>query len=171
MKCKKVKKWLPLLAGLDLSQKEIFDIKIHLERCSRCQQEYESYLLSVGKIKEWLAKSKMDWKDSEWQTAIRKTIEERPARVSPLVPWPFKRSWAFALMAVSVIVLTLFVVRPYRDGFGEGKETEYVSWGIPSEVSTDKPQQQVVSMTWVSKETGLKIAWFFNKDFDFKEVK
>jgi hypothetical protein len=30
-------------------------------------------------------------------------------------------------------------------------------------------KQEVVSMTMVSKETGLKIVWFFNKNFNLEE--
>ncbi len=162
---------LPLLVGLDLSRKKISEIKAHLGTWSECQEEYQSYVLSLDKTMEWLAQERMDWRDQEWQSAIRGAIEEQPARFSPLMPWPFKKSWAYAVMAVLIVVLTLFVVRPYRYDFDDRRETMTISREIPSVASMDKAQQKVVSMTLVSRETGLKIAWFFNKDFDFEEEK
>jgi hypothetical protein len=61
-------------------------------------------------------------------------------------------------MAVCAVVLTLFVVRPsfIEEGTGSGE-------GMLA-------QQEVISMTMVSQETGLKIVWFFNKNFELKEI-
>jgi len=170
VRCKKAKRLLPLFVGGDLSREKSSAVRTHLKKCDTCQQEYQSYVLCLDKTKEWLSQEKKDFQDQEWQSAIRRSIEERPARLSPLIPWPFKKSWAYTLMAVLIVVITLFVVRPFRNGFRQETGMSAVS-EAPSRILLEEARQKVVSMTLVSRETGLKIAWFFNKDFDFKEEK
>jgi len=136
---------------------------VHLKSCSRCQDEYNSYIQSLGKTKEWLAKERREWEEKEWQQAVRNAIREKPLKVSPLVPWPFRKVWAYAVMAVLVIGLTFFLVRPsfIKEGVGPGTDA----------LAKEKPEQDIISMTMVSKETGLKIVWFFNKNFELEEKK
>jgi len=173
MNCKKVQPLLPLVIGSELSQSKILAIKSHLRKCSKCQQEYDSYILSLEKTKEWLAKDKRDWEDWEWLRAIQNALKKEPSGVSSLTPWPFKKSWAYALMAVLAIALTLFVVRPYfiREEIASESKMITESQRQPSVSFFDKSQQEIISMTIVSKETGLKIAWFLNKNFELKEKK
>lgn len=170
MKCKKVKRLLPLFVGDDLSIGKMSRLKNHLDRCSACQQELHSYVMSLDKTREWLTGDRVDWQTQEWEDALEGAVKGRPSRVSPLSPWPFRKSWAYALMALLAVVITVFVVRPIRVDLGKEREM-YTSSRIPSRILTEKVQQQVVSMTLVSRETGLKITWFFNKDFNFKEEK
>ena len=58
-------------------------------------------------------------------------------------------------------VLSFLVVRPLP-------EQESLR-GPFSAVSPESPSQDIVSMTLVSQETGLKIQWFLNRNFKLKE--
>lgn len=146
------------------------EVRIHLERCEACQKEYETYEVSLTETKEWLSQQRKEWEDREWEVAVQKAVISKPARVSSLMPWPYKRAWAYALMALLAVVLTVFIIRPI--GFDSSQETGlFPAPDVSSKILTENDQQQVISMTLVSKETGLKIAWFFNKDFDFEEEK
>ena len=64
-------------------------------------------------------------------------------------------------MAGAAIILSLFILRfsIFRDKTG---------WGAKEEAGR-AIQQESISMTMVSQETGLKIVWFFNKNFELKE--
>ena len=99
-------------------------------------------------------------------------IIDKKHEVSPLVPWPFKKAWAYALMAVLAVALTLlFVIRPSIIQKQRGLESEKVTQAQLFRSFRDKPDQDVISMTMVSKETGLKIVWFFNKNFELEDKK
>lgn len=161
MKCQKIQRLLPLLAGSELPESQISSVKAHLEGCSQCQKEYEKYTLLVANTRKWLAEDKVGWEEQEWRQAIRSVVNQGSKKRTSLVPWPFPRAWAYALMAGVMLLLTTLIVRPpfvkqigltpkYRDVAGIEK-------------------QEVVSMTMVSKETGLKIVWFFNKNFNLEE--
>ena len=165
MNCKKVQRLLPLMLGSEMPQSKIQALKVHLGKCPRCQHEYNSYIQSFEKMKEWLSEGKRDWDETEWQQAVQNAIREKPHEVSPFVPWPFRKAWAYALMAVFTVVLTFLIIWPSfikeEPGLGPGT----------GELAEGEVQQDVISMTMVSKETGLKIVWFFNKNFELEEKK
>jgi hypothetical protein len=61
-------------------------------------------------------------------------------------------------MAVLAAALTVWITRPLPDA------------GDPGPLLTaSAPAQDVVSMTLVSKESGLKVQWFLNRNFNLKE--
>lgn len=168
MKCKKVRRLLPLVAGGDLRPSRISAVKAHLERCPECQQEYDAYVLSLGTTKEWLEKDRKDWEESEWQRTVQNAVTQKKPKVSPLAPWPFRKAWAYAVMGILAVALTLLlVVNPFDIGegmmpdSGVSSRTQAQLSGSPLEES----QQQVVKMTMVLPETGQKIIWFFDKNF------
>jgi len=161
MKCQKIKRLLPLLAGSELPETQISSVRAHLEGCLQCQREYEKYKLLVANTRRWLAEDLVEWEEQEWRETVRSVVNQGSRKRTSLVPWPFPRAWAYALMAGVMLVLTILLIRPpfvkqvgltprYRD-------------------VTEMEKQEVVSMTLVSKETGLKIVWFFNKNFNLEE--
>ena len=173
MNCKKVRCLLTLVAGSEIPQSKILSLKAHLEKCPECRQEYDSYILSLEKTKEWLAKDRKDWEESDWQRTLQRALKDKKPEVSSFVPWPFKKAWAYSLMGVLTVALTLlFIIRPSiipkKMGLGSEKFTEEQVQLFRS--SPEESKQEVVSMTIVSKETGLKIVWFLNKNFEL-EVK
>ncbi|NIM58143.1 MAG: hypothetical protein GTO16_04265 [Candidatus Aminicenantes bacterium] len=173
MNCKKVRRLLPLMVGSEIPQSKILSLKAHLEECPKCRQEYDSYNLSLEQTKEWLAKDRIDWEEYEWQQALQSAIKDKKPEVTALVSWPFKKAWAYSIIGVLVVALTLLlIIRPSimqkKMGLGSEKFTEEQAQLFRS--SPEESEQDVVSMTLVSKETGLKIVWFLNKNFEL-EVK
>lgn len=173
MNCKKVQRLLPLMAGSEIPQSKILSLRAHLEECPKCRQEYDSYMLSLEKTKEWLAKDRKVWEESDWKQALQRAIKDKKPEVTPLVPWPFKKVWAYSFIGMFVVALTLlFIIRPSiiqkKMGLGSEKFTQEQAQLFRS--SPEESEQEVVSMTLVSKETGLKIVWFLNKNFEL-EVK
>jgi hypothetical protein len=173
MNCKKVRRWLPLMVGSDISPSKISSIKAHLEECPECQQEYDSYSLALEKTKEWLEEDKPDWGEREWQQVIREAVKEKELVISPLNPWPFKKAWAFALMGIVAVALALlFVIKPLFLGEGTAPDPGLLSRTQAQllESAFQESQQEVVRMTMVLPESGQKIVWFFDKNFEL-EVK
>ncbi len=167
MNCKKVRRLLPLLVGGDLLSKKSEAVLSHIEKCPKCKQEFSTYDFSIKKIKHWLGEDQMDWPEFEWKKAIQEATKEKKTSFSPsFAPWPFKTVWAYVLMAAFGIALALFVIKP-------SPFKQRIGLEFQEKISKDLVQesaQEVVSMTIVSKESGLKIVWFFNKNFDL-EVK
>jgi hypothetical protein len=170
MRCEKIRQLLPLLAGSELPESQIPKVQSHLNRCSRCREEYEKYAFLVDETRKWLAEEKIDWEEKEWQQTVQSAVSSDLPKRTSLTPWPFPRAWAYAFMAGVMLLLTTLVVRPpfvkqlgltprYVDVIGMEERETQGKWG----------KQDVVSMTMVSQESGLKIVWFLNKNFNLEE--
>ncbi len=171
MKCKKIRKYLPLYIGADLSPKKEEAVRAHLDTCSECQKEYEVYVRSVKTAREWLGKSGVTWGEGEWRRTVQNVTAEKSKSLPGFVPWPFKKGWAFAVMAAVMVVVVFFVMRPLYLGVEDfAGETILSKRHSQHEVGAlFKSPQDVVSMTMVSKDTGLKVVWILNKNFNLEE--
>lgn len=165
MKCKKVQGLLPLLVSSDLQTKESEKIKTHLKSCPRCKSEYESYLLTFKKTREWLDKNRIDWQEKEWKSMVEKAVQREESVPAFRLRWQQKKAWAYMVIAGAAVIISLFVLR-----FSFFKSKLTVEKKVEKSASTTL-QQESVSLTMVSRETGLKIVWFFNKNFELKEEK
>lgn len=173
MKCKRIRRWLPLMVGSDLSASKVEAVKSHLVKCPGCQQEYDAYVLSLEKTKEWLEKDRQDWEEREWKQVIQNAVKQKKPTVSPFAPWPFKKAWAYSLMGVLAAALVfLFVIKPFNIQEGIAPDSGIFARTqaqLTGGVSQESPQE-VVKMIMVLPESGEKIIWIFNKNFDL-EVK
>jgi hypothetical protein len=161
------------MVGLDLSASKVEAVKFHLVKCRECQQEYEAYVRSLEKTKEWLEEERQDWEEREWQQVIQNAVKQKKPAVSPFAPWPFKKAWAYSLMGVLAAALVfLLVIKPFyiQEGIAPGSEMFARSQAQLSGGVFQESPQEVVKMTMVLPETGQKIVWFFDKNFEL-EVK
>ncbi len=161
MKCRKVTSLIPLLAGSDLPAKTREKVQPHLQDCRSCQQEYTEYQSILQQTREWLAQERKEWGEAEWKTTVHTAIGKAEEKSSGLAPWPFKKEWAFVLITVSAVLLSLLVLPPSLVKDKKGR--------VPT-VSVLESQPGIVSMQLVSNETGLKINWFFHKDLKLEVI-
>lgn len=160
MKCKRTLKYLPLYVGEDLSSKKEEAVRLHLDTCDECQKEYEVYVRSVRTAKEWLGESGVTWGEGEWRRTVQNVTAEKSKSLPGFAPWPFKKEWAIAVMAVVILVVIFFITRPLYLSIED----------FPGQtVLSKRHPQDVVSMTMVSKDTGLKVVWILNKNFNLEE--
>jgi len=169
MTCRGTKKYLPLLAGDELPYKKSLKVKAHLEKCPGCRKEAEDIAAALDAAKGLAQKEPLrDWTDSEWRQILRSvtsaTVEKRRT-ATRLVQKP---AFAFGLALLLFAAGTLWLQKklPRQPEERDGLQT-------PSQTASLRPQepagQDVSSMTIFSQETGLKIIWFFNKNFEWKE--
>ncbi len=172
MRCRKIQRLLPLLAGSELPEKDIPAIKSHLEGCSRCQAEYEKFVRLVQETRKWFEEEKVTWEEKDWQKAVQAAVREGSSQRTFLELWPFRKGWAYALMAGMMLLVTTLVIRPpLVKHIGIMPRSPDASRMEMLRGSGGQMKQEMVSMTMVSKETGLQIVWIFNKNFDLEEKK
>jgi len=162
MKCKKIKRLLPLYTGNDLSLRMASAVKSHLSSCPECRREYKVYIQSLQEIKEWLKSERIDWDEAEWQQSVKRAAAGKITQKKKLAPWPFKPVWALGFMTVILIVISIFWLWPslFRERSGLQPDTALIK---------QTSSQEVVEMTLVSRETGFKVKWFLNKNFNLEE--
>jgi len=167
MTCKKVKKLLALLAGNDLTEKKTRTVKAHLETCAACRKEAQEIALALHAAKD-LARTEAlrDWTDTEWRRMLSRVTGVKVEKRKTTWGRVQKPAFAFGL-ALLVFAAGMFLLNkrmPFKS------EERPVSLGRSQRTAQQKPAgQDVLSMTIVSQETGLKIVWFFNKNFEWKE--
>lgn len=171
MSCKRIRKYLPLYVGEDLSPKKKEAVRVHLVSCLDCQKIYKSYVRSIKTSKEWLERERVAWGEVDWMRAFKNALAKKSESGGEFAPWPFKKVWAFSLMGAILILAVFFVTRPIFLGVEDFSKQAIPAKTHPphQESIVVKAPQDVVSMTMVSKETGLKIVWFLNKNFNLEE--
>jgi hypothetical protein len=162
------------MVGHDIPSSKISAMKRHIEKCQACQLEYYSYLKSTKKMRELLLQDRIDWEDKEWQETIQKAVKEEKQTTTSLAPWPFHNAWVYALIAILVIALSFFFI--LNNSFLKEKASaEYQTMPETQKkifkIHPEKHEQDVISMTIISKESGLKIVWFFNKHYKLEVQK
>jgi hypothetical protein len=167
MTCKKVKKLLPLLAGNDLTEKKTRTVNAHLETCAACHKEAQEIALALLAAKD-LARTEAlrDWTDTEWRRMLNRVTGIKMEKKK--TTWGLVQKPAFVFgLALLVFAAGMFLLNK-RLAFKS--EELPMSLGRSQWTAQQKPAgQDVLSMTIVSQETGLKIVWFFNKNFEWKE--
>jgi anti-sigma factor RsiW len=169
--CKKIREYLPLYIEVDLSPKKEEAVRVHLDTCGECQKEYEVYVRSVKTAREWLSESAVAWGEGEWKRTVQNVTAEKSKSLPGFTPWPFKKGWALAVMAAVMVVVVFFVTRPLYLSDEDFPGQAVLSKRHPQHEAGAlfKSPQDVVSMTIVSKDTGLKVVWILNKNFNLEE--
>jgi len=165
MTCKRTIKYLALFVGDELSKRKVGHVSAHLKACPACRREAGVMAAALGAAKA-LARSEEvgDWSESQWRSMMR---EITSAGIEPkrLLTGPV---WKPVLAGVTALLLIvsgalLFLKKP------SGAPAVQTAFRAPSQslaASVQAPDGGGgKSTTIISKETGLKIIWFYNKDF------
>ena len=156
---KKIRKQLPLLAGDDLSAKRTQRVREHIQGCQACRLELERYTRALGEIRGWLNQAAVGWEETEWRQRINQAMPAGKTAKKELAPWPFRPVWAGLAMLLLTIGLSWVLLRPVSSGRDV----------LPQILVAEKESsghQEIVEVVLVSKESGLKIKWILNKNFD-----
>jgi len=171
MTCQKARKLMPLAAGGDLGPRRARAFQAHIEGCPGCRKELEALRAALGEFRTAAkAEGIPDWTEGEWKALmVRATAgdqavgEVKPSAGRPAA-WP---RWAAASALGILMGLVIMSVLFKTPGLGPERTTANASGG--GETAGPK-EQDVVSVTMVSQETGLQVVWFFDKKFDYEGV-
>ncbi len=168
MTCKGIRKQIPLLVGRELSAKQDLRVKAHLDRCPGCRQEAQDMAAALEAAKGLAHEEGLrDWTDTEWRQMLRALTAvdfDRRPRFERLVRRPVFAS-GLALLIFAATLLWLTKNPPLKLGDRLPQARSQTAGERPKESGA----QDVISMTLVSQETGLKIVWFFDNKFEWKE--
>lgn len=159
MNCRRVQKLLPLFVGGDLPEGRTQRMESHIAHCADCLRERDIFVEKLRSAQSWLAQPQPEWEESAWRRVLGEAVTAASRGSRPWQPWPFRPVWAYLSMAVLAAALTVWVVKPLP----ETGDPEHLL------AASSSSSQDIVSMTLVSQETGLKVQWFLNRNFDLKE--
>ena len=159
---------MPLAAGDDLGPRRARAFRAHVDACPDCRTELEAYRATLRALRT-AAKGEgvPDWTEGEWQALMARATASAgnggvgAAAVRP-TPWPRWAAASAAGVLVGLVVLGMLFRGPVP-GPGEG--------GVGRPDGRAAREQDVVSLTMVSQETGLQIVWFFDKEFRLQRRK
>ena len=108
-----------------------------------------------------------DWEEEDWQRALRRATAGEPGEPRPQRhPRPV---WAWAY-ATAVIILLGAAAVTTRSFFRAAGPALMARVGPASGGGSAGPaRQDQLAVTLVSAESGLRVYWYFDKEFDWKE--
>jgi hypothetical protein len=172
MTCRKARKLMPLAAGDDLSPRRARAFRVHIEACPGCRKELEAFRAALMAFRTAARDEGIpDWTEGEWKALMVRATGGSPERrhgkagSGSRAPWP---RWATASALGALLGLVVLSVLFRVPGSAPRRMTADAGPGL--EAASPKAQD-VVSVTMVSRETGLQIVWFFDKKFDYEGVK
>lgn len=154
MTCRGVRRRLPLYAGGDLSPRRAAKMASHIESCPVCRRELIALRRGRRSALAFQKATRLSWDESAWDRAVRTAAAggiSRPRRFF-LRPSPGLVLTALAALALVVVL--------FRSGTGPAVSN-------PEAASEKAPD--VLAVTFVSRDSGLKVKWFFNRKFDLEE--
>jgi len=170
MTCRKALKLMPLLAGDDIGPRRARTVRAHVDACPACRRELDGIREALARVKAAArAESLPDWSAGEWKALMVRAVEGGQAASGKRERFgrrALRPRWAAASALGALIglaVLSVLFRGPVPGPAPVGTAGRAVEAEAP-------PDQDVVSMTVVSQETGLQIVWFFDKKFDYEGV-
>jgi hypothetical protein len=209
MNCSRVRKWILLYAGADLSARKTRHLEKHLARCADCRRVLEELRAALNGIRAIAGRDALDWPEAEWKSLMARVRIGKPERhaVTVLGAIP-KKAWAYSLAIVLVLGIAALILRsilsppapsllseiitatptqPSRVLLTDEAPSGHYPRDIPFRVyrnlreldraelaagpALGKTTQDLMSMILVSQETGLKVHWTLNKNFEWEEKK
>ncbi len=155
MNCRKAQKWLPLYSGGDLPLHKARKMETHIRNCRSCRQELRACRQSIEAARKLMRRVSVLGSQPAWDRALSRALTPTSA---DRVRLSLRPAWNYAAMALLAALLTFLVVKPLPD---------LESYSRNREASASA--QDVISITLVSQETGLKVQWFLNRKFSLKE--
>jgi hypothetical protein len=163
MTCRKAQRLMALFAGDDLGPRLARAVRAHLDACPECRRELEAFRGSLAEFKAEAGREEVpQWGPGEWRALMDRVVGEARGSGAPEARpvWRFPRPRGAAAAALGALLgfgaLALLVLRPPSGPEGTALADRAAG------------EQDVVSLTMVSQETGLQVVWFFDKNFDYK---
>jgi hypothetical protein len=119
----------------------------------------------LARLRAAAREEERDWQDADWRALVKKAASQQPEpRIAPAVPRP-RLAWRYAYLVLflsGLAAVFFWNVRPKSSG-------PPVSENAAAAPEQESGSQDVISMTIVSQASGLKVHWYFDKNFEWKE--
>ena len=166
MRCTKAGKLGALLAGNELSAKKTAQVRTHLEKCADCRRAADETERALKAAKAMArAEEAGDWTAAEWRTLLKNIMAEKPAGKTVWAGGPLKPVLAGAL-ALFLVVAGGFLFLGRSPDKTNARNALRATAQNSARQAFPSGNPDVSSVTIVSKKTGLKIIWFYNKNFE-----
>jgi anti-sigma factor RsiW len=168
MTCRKVRRLIPLAAGEDLRPRQAAAVRAHIAACPDCRAEIESFREDLAGIKAAAKTASVaEWTEGEWNAALAHAVTSAPEAEGlrgRSAGSGFRPRWAAASVAGAFLGLVLLglILR------GPSPRPETAAGSVGALIAAGTGEQDRLTMTLVSPETGLQIVWTFDKNFDWK---
>lgn len=154
MTCPKARLLMPLAAGDDLGPRRARAFRAHVEACPACRKELEALRAALGAFRTAAREEGVPgWTEGEWKALMVRATGQGRALPGRLPRWAAAAAMGALL---GLVVLSVLFRTPGT---------------MPERTTAASREQDVVSVTMVSQETGLQVVWFFDKTFDYEGVK
>jgi hypothetical protein len=133
MNCSRIRKWIPLYSGTDLSARKARRLEKHLETCSDCGRELEEIRTALDGIRAVAGRETLDWPEAGWKALMARVKSEKPGPrpVSPLGAIP-RKAWAYGFAIILLLGSAALILRNVLSPPGAP---------LPSEIITATPAQ------------------------------
>lgn len=168
MTCRKVRRLIPLAAGDDLEPRRAAAFRAHLAACPACRAELAAFRAELAGIRD-VAKAEgiAGWTEAEWKATMARVRAEAngstPSSARAAGP-AFAPRWA-AASAVGIILGLIVMGVLFR---GPAPRPDSAPGAGSASLAAGSGEQDRLTMTMVSPETGLQIVWILDKNFDWK---
>lgn len=168
MTCRRVRKLMPLFAGDDLRPRPAAAFRAHIDSCPGCREELERFRTALAGIKT-AAKTAgaAEWREGEWDALMaRVATEARVTRgaTSGVGAPPIRPSWA-AASVVGTFLCLIVLSMLFR---GPSSRPERMKAAGEKPGAAEAGEQDRLTLTLISPESGLQVVWIFDKNFDWK---
>ncbi len=169
MTCRRVRKLIPLAAGDDLRPRPAAAFRAHVDSCPGCREELERFRRALAGIRA-AAKTAAgaEWSEGEWDALMARVAREGKSRAGAAAAGRgervFRPSWAAASVLGAFLGLVVLGIL-FR---GPSPRPETMRAAGEKTVAAEAGEQDQLTMTLVSPESGLQVVWIFDKNFDWK---
>jgi hypothetical protein len=125
----------------------------------------EDFAATLARLRAAARQEERDWPEADWRALVEKAASQRiEPRPAPRALRP-RFVWRYATLILFFVGLSaVFFWNVWLKPSGPPAAENALSAPGPQSGSQD-----VISMTLVSQESGLRVYWYFNKNFEWKE--
>jgi anti-sigma factor RsiW len=175
MNCRETKNARLLFLEGELPVRKARRLKKHLESCPVCRTELKEFESALDGLRAAAHEEERDWTDSEWSSLLARVTAQPIRGRRPVFRRNPRLAWAFGILFFCLVALSIVLFKPvFKNAVSPlpGERVPTSSAGASAAGAVEEPlSQNRLSVTLVSNESGLRVYWYFNKNFDWEEEK
>jgi anti-sigma factor RsiW len=108
----RLRKWIPLYAGGDLSARKARRLEKHLEKCADCRTEVEELKSALAGVRDVAGREALDWPEADWKHLMARVLSAKPEprRAGRAATFP-RKAWAYGLAVIMVLGAAALVLK------------------------------------------------------------